>query len=58
MYEHYFGEILSRAFKKLVSIKEREDRAEGKLYQFVKKLNVLTDSVSYTLFSLFFKENV
>ena len=42
----------------MVSIKEREDRAEGKFYQFVTKLNVLTDSVSYTLFSLFFKENV
>ena len=56
--EKYCQELLKNWFPDDDTIKKREDRAEGKLYQFVKKLNVLTDPVSYTLFSLFFKENV
>ena len=52
--EKYCQELLKNWFQDDDTIKKREDRAEGKLYQFVKKLNVLTDPVSYTLFSLFF----
>ena len=57
-FEKYYRELLKYWFQDDDTIKAREDRAEGKLYQLVRKLNVFTDSVSHTLFSLSFNENV
>ena len=54
-FEKYYRELLNNWHQDDDTIEEREDRAvEGKFDQFGRKLNVLTDTVSYTPFFLFF----
>ena len=54
-FEKYYPELLKNWYQDDDTIEEREDRAlEGKFDQFGRKLNVLTDKVSYTLFFSFF----
>ena len=54
-FEKYYPELLKNWYQDDDTIEEREDRAlEGKFDQFGRKLNVLTDTVSYTFFFLFF----
>ena len=54
-FEKYYRELLNNWHQDDDTIEEREDRAlEGKFDQFGRKLNVLTDTVSYTLFFSFF----
>ena len=54
-FEKYYRELLNNWHQDDDTIEEREDRAlVGKFDQFGRKLNVLTDTVSYTLFFSFF----
>ena len=54
-FEKYYRELLRNWYQDDDTIEEREDRVlEGKFDQFGRKLNVLTDTVSYTLFFPFF----